>query len=74
MNKKEQIACVNLKFNNKLQLMVLNPKDKQLPDSVKGRCLTVSSEGDFVIGCKDGTVRVIDNKMSPNNCRSISKK
>lgn len=42
IDKREQIAWIDLKFNEQLKPLVLNPKDKFLPDSVKGRCCAVS--------------------------------
>ena len=49
-------------------------KEKFLPDSVKGRCLAVSPDKEIVVGCKDGSVRIIDNKFRPRLCSKLSKK
>lgn len=54
------MRCVDLKFNEKLKPIVLKEKEKFLPDSVKGRCVAVSENGFIVVGCKDGTLRILD--------------
>lgn len=50
------------------------PKEKFLPDSVKGRCIAVSHDRFIVIGCKDGTVRILDNKLQHILCKRVSQK
>lgn len=42
IEKREQVTWIDLKFNEQLKPLVLNPKEKFLPDSVKGRCCAVS--------------------------------
>lgn len=70
----EQIEVFDLKFDGKLKPLEFKVKPKFLPDSVKGRCLAVSPENFIVIGCKDGTVRIFDDKFQPKLCTQLSKK
>lgn len=74
IEKKEQLTWVDLKFNDKLKPLVLNAKEKFLPDSVKGRCCAVSQDRFIVIGCKDGTVRVLNPDLRPSFCKRVSQK
>lgn len=74
VEKREQVTWVDLKFNEKLKPLTLKEKEKFLPDSVKGRCLAVSEDGQIVIGCKDGTIRILDEKLKPTLCSRISQK
>ena len=41
---------------------------------MKGRCLAISQNKDFVVGCKDGTIKIIDNNMKPKYSKQLTKK
>lgn len=73
-NRQEQVTWGDLKFDEKLKPLKLKGTEKFLPDSVHARCLAVSKEGSVVIGCKDGTIRVLDNGLRPTWAKRISKK
>ena len=74
MKKKEQVESVSLNFDSNLKAKKLDPKAKFLPDSMKGRCIAVSANKDLVIGCKDGTVKIIDHHMKYKYSKALSKK
>lgn len=41
---------------------------------MKGRCLAVSNNKDFVIGCKDGTVKIINSQLKYKYSKQLTKK
>ena len=74
MKKKEQVESVSLNFDSNLKAKKLDPKAKFLPDNMKGRCIAVSPNKDLVIGCKDGTIKIIDSHMKCSYSKALSKK
>lgn len=72
--RQEQVTWTDLKFDEKLKPLLIKENQKFLPDSVHARCLAVSSNGEVVIGCKDGTVRILDNGLRPTWCKRVSQK
>ena len=36
--------------------------------------MAISPDKDFVIGCKDGTIRVVDSNLKHTYCKRIAKK
>lgn len=74
IDKKEQIELASLDFDDKLKPRKKKNKEKFLPDNCKGRCLAVSPQKDIVVGCKDGTLRILDKQLKPKFCKQYCKK
>lgn len=59
-----------------MKLTLKEEKEKQLPDSVKGRAICVSEDKYVIIGCKDGTLRIgmiEGDKFKPVYCGLVNK-
>jgi len=41
---------------------------------MKGRCIAISQNKDFVIGCKDGTIKIIDSQFKNKYSKLLTKK
>lgn len=74
MEKHQQVTWADLKFDEKFNPLKLKDNEKFLPDSVHARCLAISKESSVVIGCKDGTVRILNEDLKPTWCSRVSQK
>lgn len=74
LKRKEQLGVGSLKFDAKLVEIKRNPKEKFLPEEVMGRCLAISPNQDLVVGCKDGTIKVLSSALKPLMSKKIAAK
>jgi len=74
VERKEQMGVASLKFDSKLKEIKDKPKEKFLPDEVKGRCIAVGPDRELVVGCKDGTVKILSENLKPKYSKKLSKK
>jgi hypothetical protein len=44
-----------------------------LPDIAKGKCLAVHENKFIVVGCKDGSIKIFDQKFKPKSIKKVSK-
>ena len=44
-----------------------------MPDIAKGKCITVNEDKWIVVGCKDGSIKIFDDKFKPKLVQKVSK-
>jgi WD40 repeat protein len=65
LEKKEEIASERIDFDEKLKVLKKDPKTGDYQDQAKGRCVGLSRDGYVLVGCKDGTVKILDENLKP---------